>query len=522
MSVTSLPAYNKEPGEEELVIFRGRDMEDATMPAAVVMNSVDEDRDESIHSNDNSQVSRYSPMPATTNDMPLLHSDGTYGDLSLQSLSSPEQDLAQRRSSDTASHETSSLVRIESNQLPEGLPDPRGEVPAYFEVLDQNFLPSPQGQSDATPAQPASPESRPQRQSGFRTLLTRMSIVAHPNSHHRGDSAGSGISSNQSHGAESSNSRHRASPSSSSILSSSMFRTLSRQKSIHTLNSARLNSPSMISLNSISAPLTHTAVRTEFTYPKTGPTPEQLKLISSRESFARFGVPYGADAIAYAASTSRLDLLPPPPDFETASSDIQSPRSAAGPSRLRSSSNAPEPQERQSTADVDERDRTSSDRNPDESDIQPQPSSTTAPANVSNTSSQAAGLPTSETQAPSGSSISTNHNSISKASVQSQSAESQPSTVQIPAQAVSEFGKLSAPPPSSYHDVTAGSSRSESALSMYSYATAAESLTASTPRRSSFVSMDSAALNTAPSTPRIGQHILEATDVTVTPNTIRN
>lgn len=41
-----------------------------------------------------------------------------------------------------------------------------------------------------------------------------------------------------------------------------------------------------------------------------------MKLISSRESFARFGKPYGADAIAYAASTSRHDLEPPP-DFES-------------------------------------------------------------------------------------------------------------------------------------------------------------------------------------------------------------
>jgi hypothetical protein len=41
-----------------------------------------------------------------------------------------------------------------------------------------------------------------------------------------------------------------------------------------------------------------------------------VRLISSRESFARFGVPYGPDAIAYAASTSRHDLEPPP-DFES-------------------------------------------------------------------------------------------------------------------------------------------------------------------------------------------------------------
>lgn len=41
-----------------------------------------------------------------------------------------------------------------------------------------------------------------------------------------------------------------------------------------------------------------------------------MRLISSRESFARFGVPYGPDAIAYAASASRHDLEPTP-DYES-------------------------------------------------------------------------------------------------------------------------------------------------------------------------------------------------------------
>ena len=71
----------------------------------------------------------------------------------------------------------------------------------------------------------------------------------------------------------------------------------------------------MISLNSISAPLSHTLTRTEMTFPKSGPTPEQLALISSRESLGRFGIPYGSEAIAFAASTSRADLAPPP-EFE--------------------------------------------------------------------------------------------------------------------------------------------------------------------------------------------------------------
>jgi hypothetical protein len=104
---------------------------------------------------------------------------------------------------------------------------------------------------------------------------------------------------------------------------------------MHNLNN--LNSPSLISLASISSPLTHTATRTEFTYPKAGPTPEQLKLISSRESFGRFGVPYGPDAVAFAASTSRHDLSIPPPDFDTPGSPGLG--SSPGPSRLRQTDN---------------------------------------------------------------------------------------------------------------------------------------------------------------------------------------
>lgn len=45
-----------------------------------------------------------------------------------------------------------------------------------------------------------------------------------------------------------------------------------------------------------------------------------MRMISSRDSFARFGTPYGDAAIAYAAS-SRLDLDNPPPAFNFASSE---------------------------------------------------------------------------------------------------------------------------------------------------------------------------------------------------------
>ncbi|KAH8829168.1 hypothetical protein DL96DRAFT_1034079 [Flagelloscypha sp. PMI_526] len=107
------------------------------------------------------------------------------------------------------------------------------------------------------------------------------------------------------------------------------FRTISRQRSSHTLNSNNLSSPSVISLNSISLPLRETLVKSDFVYPSSGPTPEQVKLISSRESFSRFGKPYGADAIAYAASRSRIEFMGAPPEFEDASFDTGLPRTSS-------------------------------------------------------------------------------------------------------------------------------------------------------------------------------------------------
>lgn len=130
--------------------------------------------------------------------------------------------------------------------------------------------------------------------------------------------------------------RHRSSQSGmgSGSTFSVPFRTLSRQRSTTTLRSTpsrpNLTSPSALSINSISisAPLSHTLMRTEIRYPRGGPTPEQIKLISSRESLGRFGVPYGRDAIEH-AQNSRLELaLDPPPAFE-------SPADEGGPSAAR-------------------------------------------------------------------------------------------------------------------------------------------------------------------------------------------
>lgn len=77
---------------------------------------------------------------------------------------------------------------------------------------------------------------------------------------------------------------------------------------------------STISLDSISAPLTHTLKRAEFHAPPKGGllTPEQVKLITSREAVERFGMPYGPDAVAaFSLSRERLTEAGPPPDFES-------------------------------------------------------------------------------------------------------------------------------------------------------------------------------------------------------------
>lgn len=292
------------------------------MPHTVVMTTVDEDGggENSIHSGEQSQVSMYTPMPITSNNIPLLQ-DGNHSDIHRQ------------RSFDTmdGSQEMSSLMRTHTNVSEDS--DPRGEAPAYFEVVDPNERQdTSQNNSEVPSSSSISPEAT-SRRSGIRTLLNRMSVYG--GTHARAPSGQSVLSTAPSHGRDSSS---RASHRPTASGSGSTFRTLSRQKSSGGLSGNRLNSPSLISLNSISSPLTHTVVRTEFTYPKAGPTPEQLKLISSRESFARFGMPYGPDAVAFAASSSRQDLEVPPPDFDAAASDVHLPR-AMEPSRLRSSSN---------------------------------------------------------------------------------------------------------------------------------------------------------------------------------------
>ncbi|KAF8208254.1 hypothetical protein K438DRAFT_1930637 [Mycena galopus ATCC 62051] len=286
ISTVSLPAYMKEPGEQELVVSRGPDGEDVAMPAA---SAIEDDEDQSNeghqssedHDHDDSNVpnnSHYSPMPQSPHDTPLLGSD------------------------------------------------PRGDAPAYFEVLE------PAGEDNYPPgisvAPPEPEDAAPQRRSGFFSMFRSAPPavpvpVASPSNDTEPTRLALTHTRTRSTTAPAPSTRHRASNSTSTLFS------LGRKKSTTSLSANNLTSPSLISLASISHPLPHTLVKTEFSaLPKGGLTAEQLSLISgSKEGgLGRFGVPWGAAAVAYAnasASTSRVALgengEAPPPGWEEVS-----------------------------------------------------------------------------------------------------------------------------------------------------------------------------------------------------------
>ena len=205
--------------------------------------------------------------------------------------------------------------------------DPRGEAPAYTEAeagMSTISLNDPEAgnvSSDVivTPSPAAdkgrsrfnflmhNPFSTPSNTSGTPSMRSES-----PAQHMRSGSALSRFSTRESH-------------------EGSHSRTPSRNNNLHSrsnsnlLRAFRSHSPGMnagastISLDSISAPLTHTVTRAEFHAPKGGLlTPEQIKLITSREGLERFGVPYGADAVAaFSLSREKLAEMGPPPEFES-------------------------------------------------------------------------------------------------------------------------------------------------------------------------------------------------------------
>jgi hypothetical protein len=204
--------------------------------------------------------------------------------------------------------------------------DPRGEAPAYSEAVSAEGGLSTISLNDPEPNSVSSHAVVPGR--------SRFSFLAHnpfsshgttpnqsppsirsesPALHTRSGSALSRFSTHESHES------HTRTPSRNNNLARSHSRSNS-----NLLRAFRSHSPglhagsSTISLDSISAPLAHTLTRAEFHAPKGGLlTPEQVKLITSREGLERFGVPYGADAVAFSLSREKLAEMGPPPEFES-------------------------------------------------------------------------------------------------------------------------------------------------------------------------------------------------------------
>jgi hypothetical protein len=349
-------------------------MEDAPLTAQVVMPSVTEDESESgnshSHSRNPSQVSSY----VVVNDdslvqTPLLETDESNentheDDNSNPSIPSRSVDISDLRHNDPSSPPADNP----------GFADPRGEAPPYFEVVggppDLRAASGELSRIDTTDTLPIAPDSPPALRSGtpparrrsvFRGLIdaaSRALSTPHPSAQPVTISRSSrdvAVSppprpsnlSNRPAGTRSPLVGHRTTPSNSGSILSVQSSTFGARSRSATNVVGGLTSPSLISIASISAPLTHTAVRTDFVYPRTGPTPEQLKLISSIESVSKFGVPYGPDAVAY-ASASLVNLHGPPPGFEERPSldGLPGPSVAATRARARSSLsqdvNAPE------------------------------------------------------------------------------------------------------------------------------------------------------------------------------------
>jgi hypothetical protein len=332
-------------------------MEDAPLTAQVVMPSVREDEDESLnsHSRGPSQASY-----VIINDDPLAQTP------LLEQPNDSNESTHERQNTHTSA---GSVDISDARLISAEIPDPRGEAPPYFEVVgDLGYVGATSEDlsrvdtADTLPIAPdtlfASDATSPpvRRRSMFRGLIdaaSRALSSPHPTSSPLPLSRPSremAVSpsprpsnlSNRQGSARSPLSGHRATPSQSgsvqSITSSAFGRVVSRTHSRSVTNVvAGLTSPSAISMVSISSPLTHTAVRTDFVYPRSGPTPEQLKLISSVESVSKFGVPYGPDAVAF-ASASLVNLHGPPPEFEEHPSTDGLPGPSVGEMRARASS----------------------------------------------------------------------------------------------------------------------------------------------------------------------------------------
>ncbi|PPQ81409.1 hypothetical protein CVT24_001830, partial [Panaeolus cyanescens] len=241
MSVTSLPAYNKEPGDEELVIFRGRDPEDANDNDMrdSFDNEDNEDSNENDNDNDNDSGDRrrrntndntndndndneYSRNRRGDNeynrhrDNDNEYSRDSYGmdastnnllgDVSMNDLGDANQGGRERRDSQRGGGGggMGTIGRGTGRNSVDDELDRRGAAPAYFEVVDGDVERQHQGQHQSQLQ--GHEEAQPQQQqvdlnaatvtrrskSGFMTFLNRMSLGGNHHHHNQTHNQNSG------------------------------------------------------------------------------------------------------------------------------------------------------------------------------------------------------------------------------------------------------------------------------------------------------------------------------------------
>ncbi|KAG1802043.1 uncharacterized protein HD556DRAFT_1524123 [Suillus plorans] len=301
ISTKSLPPYMLEPGDQELVLFRAPPKTEDDQDHMPILEE-DEEHPETGGTHRGLDLESHGTIQADSSATNLIYN--VSGDVSM------------RRSIDAGSLGTShhsqgshsELLPLHTTQTSE---DPRGEAPPYFEVVGQDTVHT---LPDVPPASETSIDNTaPDRRSRFSFLFKPFgSSSRYPplSIHNRAVTP-----------------EHTRNVSSLSVASTTSGHGRNRSSSNSTLlkalrphdHSTPMTSPSTISLNSISAPLTHTVMRSEFRAPKGGMTPEQIKLITSRNALERFGVPYGPDAVAFSASRSNMA---PPPDFDVITSSL--------------------------------------------------------------------------------------------------------------------------------------------------------------------------------------------------------
>ncbi|KAI9458533.1 hypothetical protein HD554DRAFT_2177315 [Boletus coccyginus] len=363
ISTKSLPPYMKEAGDHELVLFRGpSETEDDPAPSRTMPTLGEEgnehpemrtatfdialDRVESVDTADSSTTNLIGRASASVPRPPELHHAAMPRD--------------HRRSGDVHSLDS---VGSEIGLLPghqrvmsvDDRPDPRGEAPPYTEAVSMEGGmttislndPQPNNVSSNTAVVPTTLEAgRARSRFGFlvhnpfsshNNTNGTPSNVSLPTSSIQSESPALHMRSGSALSRFSTRDSHQSHPSRPSSRHNQLSRSMSGSNP-NLLRALRSSSPglhagsSTISLDSISAPLTHTLTRAEFHAPKGGLlTPEQIKLITSREALEKFGVPYGPDAVAaFSLSREKLADTRPPPDFESVAGERQEQTDASG------------------------------------------------------------------------------------------------------------------------------------------------------------------------------------------------